>query len=156
MKIFATLFVLFASLTCHAQAIDGVPGQVMSGFTAGVGGAPILATISNYLGNTSTITSQVECTAGNCPAGEYLVIVSLTPTATATLGTISLTFSFTDSGQAQTVTAISALSLTSKVPATAVYPFYSTGAANITWSTTVAGITGSYAYDVHVRLLRLG
>lgn len=155
MKIKALAALILTALTVSAQSINGVPNQVMAGFAPGVGGAPIIATVSNYLGNTAAITNQVECTTTNCGAGEYLVLVSLSPTATASLGTISLTLSFTDTAQAQTVTAISALALTSKAPAAVTYPFWSTGAANITWSTTVAGITGSYSYDVRVRLLRL-
>lgn len=139
----------------NAQAINGIPAQVMSGFAPAVGGAPIFATISNYLGNTGAITNQVECSTTTCGAGEYLALVSLSPTATASLGTISLTISFTDTAQAQTVTAINTLALTSKAPAAVAYPFWSTGAANITWSTTVAGITGTYSYDVRVRLLKL-
>lgn len=146
---------LICATGLQAQSINGVPSQAMNGFTAGVGGAPIIATANNYLGNTAAITSQVECATTSCGAGEYLALVSLSPTATASLGTISLTLSFTDTAQAQTVTAINALALTSKAPAAVAYPFWSTGAANITWSTTVAGITGSYSYDVHVRLLRL-
>lgn len=152
--ILAALF-LMVGVLAEAQAINGVPSQVMSGFAPGVNGAPILATVSNYLGNTGAITSQVECTTTVCGAGEYLIVISLTPTATAGLGTISLALSFTDTGQAQTITAINALALTAKTPATAVYPFWSTGAANIVWSTTVAAVTGSYSYDVRVRLLKL-
>lgn len=152
---FLSLFLLFFAVSCGAQSINGVPNQVMSGFTAGVNGAPIIATANNYLGNTGTITNQVECTTTTCGAGEYLIIIYLSPTSTASLGTISLSLSFTDASQAQTITAVSALALTSKTPGTAVYPFYSTGAANITWSTTVAGITGSYVYNVYVRLLKL-
>ena len=44
----------------ESQSINGVPNQVMSGFTAGVGGAPILATVSNYLGNTGSYTYDVH------------------------------------------------------------------------------------------------
>jgi hypothetical protein len=146
---------LFAGVV-SAQSINGVPNQLMAGFAPGVNGAPIIATVNNYLGNTGAITGQVECTTTVCGAGEYLALVSLSPTATASLGTISLTLSFTDTAQAQTVTAINALTLTTKAPASVSYPFWSTGGANITWSTTVAGITGSYTYDVHVRLIRLG
>ena len=139
----------------HAQSINSVPNQLMSGFSAGVGSAPIIATANNYLNNSGTITNQLECATTICGAGEYLAIVSLSPTATATLGTISLTLSFTDTAQAQTVTAINLLALTTKTPGTAIYPFYSTGTANITWSTTVSGISGSYSYNVYVRILKL-
>lgn len=154
--VLAVLFSLgVACAPSSAQSINGIASQLMSGFAPGVNGAPIIATVSNYIGNTAPITNQVECTAANCPVGLYLVLVTLSPTTSPTLGTISLTLSFTDSAQAQTITAINAGALTSKTPMTAVYPFWSTGAANITWSTTAAGITGSYVYDVHVRLIKL-
>lgn len=154
-KFLSVLFILLAAFTAQAQSINGVPNQVMSGFSAGVNGAPIIATANNYLGNTGAVTNQVECTTTVCPAGEYLILISLSPTSTATLGTISLVLNFTDSAQAQSITAINALALTAKVPSVVAYPFWSTGAANIVWSTTVASITGTYSYDVRVRLLKL-
>lgn len=144
----APLF-LFSMKTVFGQT-------TINGLSTNIGGIPTTSTANNYLGNTAPITNQVECSAASCPAGEYLVMVSMTPTNTATLGSMSLTLSFTDSGQAQTVAAITGMLLTSKVPATAVYPFWSTGVAPITWSTTVTGVTGVYSYDIHVRLVRLG
>jgi hypothetical protein len=155
MKRWLFALALFIAPGLCAQSINGVPNQVMSGFAPGVSGAPIIATANNYLNNTAAITTQVECTTTVCGAGEYLAVVSLSPTATATLGTISLTLSFTDAAQTQTVTAINALSLTTKTPAAVAYPFWSTGAANITWSTTVAAVTGSYSYNVYVRIIKL-
>ena len=116
---------------------------------------PIIATANNYVGNTSAITNQTECSTSTCGAGEYLLCVSLSPTSTATLGTISLNLSFTDTAGAQTPTAINALALTTKTSAGTCYPLWSTGSAAIVWSTTVAGISGAYAYDVRMRILKL-
>lgn len=147
---------LYFIVLANAQTINGNHNQIMNGFAPGIGNGPISATISNYLNNTSTITNQIECTTAICPAGEYLAIVSLTPTSTATLGSISLALSFTDAGGLQTVIAINGLVLTSTKPASVVYPFWNTGATNIMWSTTVTTVTGTYAYDVHVRLFKLG
>lgn len=54
------------------------------------------------------------------------------------------------------ITAFNALSLTTKVSTGSCVPFWSTGVANIQWSTTVLAVTGSYSYDVRVRLIKLG
>lgn len=155
------IFILAGTRILQAQTPANVcvAGSAITSMLANTGQicAPMAAIIdtNDYLGNTGAISSITECSTTVCPAGEYLVIVSLTPTATATLGTISLQVGFTDTGQAQTVTAISALALTTKAPATAVYPLWSTGAQPIKWSTTVAGITGTYSYDVHVRIFKM-
>lgn len=140
-----------ADIPNNAASTTGSAGSI-----SGALGALSLASSNNYLANTGALTNVVECSTTNCPAGSYLVMVTIVPVTPASLGAISLTLNFTDPAQAQAITAISSAAFTSKVPSTAIYPFRSTGSTSVTWSTSLSGITGSYSYNVYVRILNLG
>jgi hypothetical protein len=136
--------------------------------TAGNFGVPIVvASPARLTSQTpSNTTTPLPCPSGICPAGLYRIHFFAEVITTSTSGgTLNVGCGYTSaSGQAQSVTPINqntgtntGISLaTFTAPLAAQCDLFTSGAANITYSTTVGGtIVGSPLYDLSVYMERL-
>jgi hypothetical protein len=139
-----------------AQSIIQVGGVS----TAGSFGVPFVVTTPTRLtGQTTSIAAtNLQCSAAICPAGLYRISFA---GAATTLGSASNTLTLncisTDNAGADTQSS-SAFSLTAAVPSAAfgyLCLVYTTGTANIQYSTTLSSTTGSPAYALSVYMERL-
>ncbi len=137
--------------------------------TAGIGLAPVYGTVSST-GLTSAVGSTTLCASATCGAGEYEVnyyLDSTLPCTTAGSASASLTIGWTDETSAKTLqvplsgAGVSggnsiALGNTANFGNGAI-TLWSTGSANVTYSTSYTGCTtgtGTYAVRIAVRQLQ--
>lgn len=150
---FATL-----SLISNISKVDGI-------ITAGSIGVPVVvASPTRVVGQTASIAATaLQCNGAICPAGFYRIHLYSEVTTAGSAGTLTASCGYTGAGAAITTTPINSntgvntgISLSSFATPLAVNcDIYTTGVANITYSTTVTGATGSPQYDLSVYMERL-
>ena len=136
----------------------------------GVGGAGDGGSLRCLLLNTGQITQPARQAAqtasiaatsiqtnvpGILPAGLYRVTYYLNVTTAGTAGTVQLNLTYTDDAIAQTQHSASVSMTTLGNMAQGVFVFYTAGAVNVQYSTTVAGATGTPAYSLNLQAERL-
>jgi hypothetical protein len=158
-----SLIALGLSLCCaglgkilFAQAINGVPSQVMSGFIPGVGGAPILAgwvscTQANCTGSATTLVTVGSATT------LYVADISADCSGSTSLATANVTVTYTDaSSTVQTISLTSAAVCTTLGPASIsslTQPFTAKNATAIQYNVTTANTP---SYQARVAILQEG
>jgi hypothetical protein len=134
-------------------------GSPVTAFLLSPDGSPSIGWVSNVIAQS---TSQAAVTLASVPtAGSYRITYYMDQDGTCTTGSnsASLTFNWTDSANARSLTTGS-LTL-SAAQSTASYltglPTIYVGSGNVTYTSSVAGTcaTGTSSYDLHVTMERL-
>jgi hypothetical protein len=133
---------------------DGMIDNYLGTATAGMGVSPVLAAVSSTAQSASVTTTNLQCGGAVCPAGVYRVTVYHVVTTAGSAGTLSTTVGWNDGTAARTKKPAADVDMSSTNYDTGQATIVADGVNNITYSTTVAGATGSPVYAVYVTLLR--
>ena len=145
-------------LHLFAQQCTAGLGVIGSSAIIGTSCSPItlpVGTLITVKGLSSAMSTQILCTAAQCPSGLYLVHGYIVVTQAATLGSIQANIQFTDDGGSRTMNIGPNLSLTSATAIGFTQVVETTGTSGLTMSTTALSITGTPLYNIYASVIKL-
>lgn len=156
-------FLLLIAPACYGQ-YQCASGQAANSFAANIGQSCVAFSTPTgqeivALSQSAGLTSQTICdTSSTCPAGFYVLQVSIEPVSLGTLvSAINTAVTYTTDVRTYTNMQLgNSLSLVSSTPGAYFWTFYHAANTAVTVNTTAIALTGSPSYNFRARINLIG